>query len=74
MDQVRFGTSGPASTLCGRQVQITNLNNGWTATVTIADDCPTCQNSNSIDLSVGAFQALQPDLSVGEFPISWSYL
>ncbi|KAF8421878.1 hypothetical protein L210DRAFT_3423925, partial [Boletus edulis BED1] len=46
--------------LCGRQVQITNTDNGNTVTVTIADDCPTCDNSNSIDLSVAAFQRHSP--------------
>ena len=52
---------------CGQQVQITNLNNGQTVTVTVADECPTCDNAESIDLSVAAFQALD-DLSVGTFP------
>ncbi|KAG9318687.1 hypothetical protein JVU11DRAFT_782 [Chiua virens] len=61
-DQTRFGTSGPSSPLCGLQVQITNTNNGNSITVTIADDCPTCKNEDSIDLSVGAFEALS-DLS-----------
>ncbi|KAG8217727.1 hypothetical protein J3R82DRAFT_5886 [Butyriboletus roseoflavus] len=66
--QTRFGTSGPASPLCGQQVSITNQNNGKSITVQIADDCPTCQNENSIDLSVGAFEALSAnDLSIGEF-------
>lgn len=67
MDQSRYGNSGNASPLCGQQVQITNQINGNTVVVTIADDCPTCQNSNSIDLSVAAFQALD-DLSVGDLP------
>ncbi|KAH0835575.1 hypothetical protein J3R83DRAFT_9280 [Lanmaoa asiatica] len=66
-DQARFGTSGPASPLCGKQVQITNVKNGQKVTVTIADDCPTCDNENSIDLSVGAFQAIS-DLGAGKIP------
>ncbi|KAF9227665.1 barwin-like endoglucanase [Gyrodon lividus] len=65
MDQARYGNSGNASPLCGQQVQITNVNNGKTVTVTVADDCPTCENSNSIDLSVAAFEAIA-DLSTGE--------
>jgi rare lipoprotein A (peptidoglycan hydrolase) len=73
MDQALFGTSGPASPLCGKQVQITNTSNGKTVTVTVADDCPTCENANSIDLSVAAFEAIA-DLSTGEVPISWIYL
>jgi rare lipoprotein A (peptidoglycan hydrolase) len=28
--------------------------------VTIADACPTCTNSNSIDLSEGAFKKIAP--------------
>lgn len=73
MDQTRYGNSGNASPLCGQQVQITNENNGNTVTVTIADDCPTCANENSIDLSVAAFQALD-NLSVGDLPIKWKFL
>lgn len=73
MDQARYGNSGNASPLCGQQVQITNENNGNTVVVTIADDCPTCANENSIDLSVAAFQALD-NLSVGDVPIKWKFL
>jgi rare lipoprotein A (peptidoglycan hydrolase) len=73
MDQARYGNSGNASPLCGQQVKITNNNNGNTVTVTVADDCPTCENSNSIDLSVAAFEALDA-LSVGEVPITWEFL
>ncbi|KIJ16932.1 hypothetical protein PAXINDRAFT_168369 [Paxillus involutus ATCC 200175] len=73
IDQIRYGTSGNASPLCGDQVLITNLDNGKTVTVTVADDCPTCDNSNSIDLSVSAFEAIA-DLSTGEVPISWIFL
>jgi expansin (peptidoglycan-binding protein) len=67
IDQARYGDSGNASPLCGQQVKITNTDNGNTVTVTIADDCPTCDNSNSIDLSVAAFEALG-SLSEGLLP------
>ncbi|KAG2144884.1 expansin family protein, partial [Suillus cothurnatus] len=67
IDQSRYGNSGDTSSLCGQQVQITNQINGNTVVVTIADDCPTCANENSIDLSVAAFQALD-SLSVGDIP------
>ena len=63
LDSAIYGSGG----YCGQQVQITNLNNGQTVTVTVADECPTCDNAESIDLSVAAFQALD-DLSVGTFP------
>lgn len=72
IDQSRYGNSGDTSSLCGQQVQITNQINGNTVVVTIADDCPTCANENSIDLSVAAFQALD-SLSVGDIPIVWSF-
>ncbi|KAH9996797.1 RlpA-like double-psi beta-barrel-protein domain-containing protein-containing protein [Russula vinacea] len=69
MDQARYGSSGGVSTLCGKRVQIT-ADNGKTVTVTVADDCPTCDNENSIDLSVAAFEVLAPQ-SVGEIKITW---
>ncbi|KAI6045762.1 plant expansin [Pisolithus marmoratus] len=68
MDQALY-----SSALCGKQVLITNLDNGKSVTVTVADDCPTCSNANSIDLSVAAFEAIA-DLSTGEVPISWVYV
>lgn len=71
MDQDLYGNAGNASPLCGKQVTITNTANGKTVTVTVADDCPTCSNANSIDLSVAAFNALG-DESQGVLPISWT--
>jgi hypothetical protein len=54
--------------LCGRQVEIVNLANGKSVKVTVADACPTCDNEQSIDLSVAAFEQLA-DLGVGTFAI-----
>lgn len=71
-DQARYGDSSNASPLCGKKVIITNTQNGKSVTVTVADDCPTCKNSNSIDLSVAAFQKIA-DESAGEVPISWVF-
>jgi len=68
MDQDRYNSG-----LCGKRVFITNLSNGKTVTVTIEDDCPTCINSNSIDLSKGAFEKLDK-LSVGFLNITWYYI
>ncbi|KAG0707690.1 plant expansin [Suillus ampliporus] len=73
MDQDLYGYSGNSSPLCGKQVQITNTSNGKTVVVTVADDCPTCLNSDSIDLSVGAFEAIG-DLTTGELSIAWKFL
>ncbi|KAF7976348.1 hypothetical protein HWV62_7094 [Athelia sp. TMB] len=55
IDQDRYGNSDATSSLCGKQVRVTNTSNKKTVVVTIADDCPTCKNANSIDLSKGAF-------------------
>lgn len=57
-DSQRYGNSGNASPLCGKKVHITNQQNGKSVTVTVADDCPTCLNSDSIDLSQGAFDSI----------------
>jgi hypothetical protein len=73
LDAARYGNAGNSSPLCGKQVQITNQKNGHTVTVTVADDCPTCNNGNSIDLSKSAFQQLA-DLSEGEVPIAWKFV
>jgi len=73
IDGARYGNLGAVSSLCGKQVKITNTQNQKTVTVTIEDACPTCDNSNSIDLSVGAFEAIS-DLNTGEVPISWVFL
>ncbi|KAF5331742.1 hypothetical protein D9758_017187 [Tetrapyrgos nigripes] len=73
MDVAQYGNTGVQSSLCGRQVQIFNTANGKSVTATVADACPTCNNGNSIDLSVGAFQQLA-DLSVGLINISWKLL
>ncbi|TFK76380.1 barwin-like endoglucanase [Pluteus cervinus] len=73
MDQDRFGTGSVNSPLCGKQVEITNTDNGKTVIVTIEDDCPTCDNSNSIDLSIAAFNTIA-DPEAGIVPIKWKYL
>jgi len=73
IDQNRYGDSGAQSSLCGKQVKITNTNNQKTVTVTIADDCPTCQNGNSIDLSVGAFTSIATEAE-GMVPIDWEFI
>ncbi|KAK4700653.1 hypothetical protein P7C70_g5590, partial [Phenoliferia sp. Uapishka_3] len=56
---------------CGKQVSITG--NGNTITATVADQCPGCSSSGSLDLSVGAFNALGSE-SAGVYAITWSFL
>ena len=61
-----------ASSLCGQSVTVTNLNNGRVATATIADQCPGCANANSLDLSIGSWEAIGESTADGsEVPISW---
>ncbi|KDQ60945.1 hypothetical protein JAAARDRAFT_568158 [Jaapia argillacea MUCL 33604] len=67
IDVARYGDTGVTSPLCGQQVFITNQNNGKSVTVTIADACPTCNNGDSIDLSVGAFTQIATE-EEGEVP------
>lgn len=72
IDADRYGNTGVTSPLCGRKVVITNQQNKKTVTVTIVDACPTCNNGNSIDLSVAAFKAIA-DESTGIVPIAWQF-
>jgi len=73
IDQARYGDSGKKSSLCGQQVKITNPANGKSVTVTIADDCPTCLNKDSIDLSRSAFNAIATE-EEGMVKINWSFI
>ncbi|THU82740.1 barwin-like endoglucanase [Dendrothele bispora CBS 962.96] len=73
MDVAQYGYTGQKSNLCGKKVQIFNNKNNKSVTCTIADACPTCNNGNSIDMSVAAFQQVA-DLSEGLISISWKLL
>ncbi|KZT26532.1 hypothetical protein NEOLEDRAFT_1132045 [Neolentinus lepideus HHB14362 ss-1] len=73
IDQDRYGDSGDESSLCGKQVKITNTANNKSVVVTIVDDCPTCDNKNSIDLSFGAFTEIATEAE-GEVPIEWQFV
>ena len=54
-------------------MSITNVNNGLTVSATIADQCPGCANSESLDLSVGAWQAIgETEADGAEVPITWT--
>ena len=66
------GSFGTPSPYCGKYINIKNLNNGNTVQAMVADVCPTCTTDNSLDLSLGAFEALA-DLSDGMVPIEWSF-
>ncbi|KAH7022911.1 RlpA-like double-psi beta-barrel-protein domain-containing protein-containing protein [Ilyonectria destructans] len=58
---------------CGRSVRITNSDNGHSVDAIIADTCPTCSNANSLDLSLGAFDALGSE-DEGQLPIVWKFI
>ncbi|KIM49060.1 hypothetical protein M413DRAFT_15265 [Hebeloma cylindrosporum] len=73
IDGDRYGNLGARSSLCGKKVKITNPKNQKSVTVTIADACPTCKNSNSIDLSVSAFKNIAT-LDEGMVGITWSFV
>jgi len=73
IDQDRYGDSGKVSSLCGKQIKITNTSNKKSVTCTIADDCPTCKNKNSVDMSVGAFTQIATEAE-GEVNIAWEFL
>jgi len=73
IDANRYGPTGVQSPLCGKQVFIINTDNGKSVTATIADACPTCDNDNSIDMSVGAFTQIAAE-STGLIPIKWKFV
>ncbi|KAJ3852325.1 barwin-like endoglucanase [Lentinula lateritia] len=58
--------------LCGKSVTITNTDTGASVTAVVADECPTCINANSIDMSLGAFLTIGA-LATGQLNIEWYY-
>jgi hypothetical protein len=59
---------------CGKYIQVFNKQNSATEKVLVADECPTCDGSNSVDFSKGAFKALGGTVDEGEFEILWGFL
>ncbi|GJE87161.1 hypothetical protein PsYK624_032440 [Phanerochaete sordida] len=55
---------------CGKSITITNLANGKTVQATVADECPTCDDKYSVDMSQGAFDAIGAE-STGLLNIMW---
>lgn len=43
---------------CGKMIRITRVSTGKSLEVKVADLCPTCENETSVDLSTGAYAAL----------------
>lgn len=63
LDSRTYGDLSAKSQYCGKKIRVSWQ--GKTVDVTVADACPGCYNSASVDLSTGAFQALA-SLDVGE--------
>ena len=63
----RYGNLNEKSSNCGRKISLTNLKNGKSVTVTVADACPTCPKENDLDLSVAAFTQIATE-DEGEVP------
>ncbi|ODN97474.1 hypothetical protein L198_04041 [Cryptococcus wingfieldii CBS 7118] len=64
--------SNNSSPYCGRYITLTNTNNGMSVTAQVADVCPSCTTSNSLDLSVAAFNAIASEED-GMVPITWYF-
>ncbi|CAH0023837.1 unnamed protein product [Clonostachys rhizophaga] len=74
LDMRRYGSDYSApSPYCSKVIRVTNAINGRSVDVTVVDVCPTCLNSNSLDLSPTAFQAIG-DLNDGMVPIVWQFV
>lgn len=73
LQMARYGSGSNNAPDCGRQVEIKNDANGKTVVATVADACPGCANYNSLDLSVGAFDAIG-DQATGVLDISWKFI
>ncbi|GAA5972621.1 hypothetical protein JCM11641_002941 [Rhodosporidiobolus odoratus] len=56
---------------CGKTVKI-RASNGKSITAKVADECPSCVSTGSLDLSVGAFKSLA-SLDAGVVSLSWSF-
>merc|ERR1712230_92602 len=58
---------------CGKSVKVTNTANGKSVVATVADMCPSCASSGSLDLSTGAFDVIGAQ-DTGVLPISWDFV
>lgn len=58
---------------CGKQIKIYRADNpAKSVLVTVADECPSCENQQSIDLSVGAFTQIASEAE-GMVSIKWDW-
>jgi len=74
MDISMYGDQNSVSQYCGKQIQITNTQNGNVATAYVADCCPDCENDTSLDMTTGLFDFLSNgDEDEGVFGIAWAF-
>lgn len=52
---------------CGKFIQVVNKKNNKSQKVQVADECPTCDGTTSVDFSKGAFDALGGTVEEGVF-------
>jgi len=58
---------------CGRKVNIVDIRSGKSVQATVADECPTCDNNECLDMSLSLFKQFET-LSVGEFSIKYQFM
>lgn len=72
LDYRVYGNLSAKSKYCGQKIRVSWQ--GKSVDVVVADACPTCDNSGSVDLSLAAFKALAP-LDVGLLTdVTWKLL
>jgi len=57
---------------CGQCVRVNYQ--GKSIVVHVADTCPGCDSLGRIDLTQGAWQALEPDTGKGLIPVTWDFV
>lgn len=64
-----------SGSFCGKTVTITRVSNGAQVVAKVADSCPSCPTSTSLDLSVGAFNMIAtPEEGMVSFTIVFENL
>ncbi|KAK4702056.1 hypothetical protein P7C70_g4168, partial [Phenoliferia sp. Uapishka_3] len=57
---------------CGKTITLTSTATGQSVTVTVADECPTCDGTTYVDLSESAFLQIGT-VSEGMVPMTWQF-
>jgi len=58
---------------CGRKIRVYKADDNTHVDAVVADECPTCDNKECVDMSVAAFEALA-SLPIGQFSIKYEFL